>query len=74
MCVSAALVIQHAKRMRLIGLSSVANPAVQNFDTLLHKQRDFREEMLLDVKCVVLILFTTLLRNISTAIYTTGRV
>ena len=35
-----ALVIQHAKRMRRIILSSVACPALQYFPTLSHKWQD----------------------------------
>jgi hypothetical protein len=49
--VSVALVIQHAKRMRRIILSSVACPALQNFSTLSHKRHDFRKK-LLNTTCV----------------------
>ena len=38
-----ALVIQHAKRMRRIELSSVAFPGVRHFSTS-HKRHDFRGE------------------------------
>jgi len=41
-CVSVALVIQYAKRMRRIELSSVAYLALQYFFTLPHKQHDSR--------------------------------
>ena len=43
-CECAALVLQNAKRMRHITLSSVACPALQYFPTLSHKGRDLREK------------------------------
>jgi hypothetical protein len=50
--VSVALVIQHAKRMRRIMLSSVASPAVPYVSKLSHKRHDFRKKKLLNIKCV----------------------
>jgi hypothetical protein len=41
-----ALVVQHAKRMRPIVLSSVACPAVLHLSTLSHKRQDFREKVI----------------------------
>ena len=41
-CTSVALVIQHAKRMRRIILSSVTCLALQNFHRFSHKRQDFR--------------------------------
>jgi hypothetical protein len=39
--VSVALDIQHAGRMRLIIVSSVAHPDLPHFSTLSHKRHDF---------------------------------
>jgi hypothetical protein len=39
---SVALVIEHAKSMRRIMLTSVACPAPKYFSTLTHKRQDFR--------------------------------
>jgi hypothetical protein len=41
--VSVALVIQHAKRMRRIILSSVARPSLLFFCILFHNRHDFRK-------------------------------
>jgi hypothetical protein len=43
-CVSVVLVIQHAKRLLGIILSSVACAAVTYFPRLSHKHRDFRKK------------------------------
>jgi hypothetical protein len=56
-CVSVALTIQQAKRMRPIVLSSVACP-VLHFCTLSHKWKDFGGKVF-EHKMRVLILSTT---------------
>jgi len=51
-CVFVALSIQHAKRMRLVILSSVASPVVPHFDTLPYKRHRFREYVIEGEMCV----------------------
>jgi hypothetical protein len=50
--VSVVLVMQHAKRLCRIVLSSVTCLAVLYFSTLSHKRCDFRKKKLFNIKCV----------------------
>jgi hypothetical protein len=59
-----AVVIQHAKRMRRIILSSVACLALLYFSTLSHKRYDFRKNVI-EHKVCVLIFRTNFVWNIS---------
>ena len=54
-CMSVALVMQYAKRMRCTILSSVACPALQHFSTLSHNRPDFRKQSF-EYKICILIL------------------
>jgi hypothetical protein len=56
--VSAALVMEHAMRMRRIILSPVACLAVQHFSTLSHKWQDFQKNVT-EHKMYLFILSTT---------------
>ena len=53
-CVSVALGIQHAMRMRRIILSCVPSPRLQHFSALPHKLHGVRKE-LLNTKCVLIL-------------------
>ena len=59
-CVYVVLIMQHAKRMRHITLSSMACPALPYFPPLNHKRHHFREKKLLNIKYVCLSIFTNL--------------
>ena len=66
-CVSIALVIQHAKRIRRILLLSVACPAPPHFfATLSHEQHDFRGKKLLDTTCLRQATFSTHCTHLAT--------
>ena len=64
-CVSVALVIQHAKRMRRIILSSVICRALPYFSALSHKRHDLRGKKVTEYKVCVLICSTTCLQRFS---------
>jgi hypothetical protein len=63
-CVSVALAIQHAKRMRRIIFSSVGCLALPYFSTLSHKRHGFRKKFI-EHKMCILIFSTTFVLNIS---------
>jgi len=56
---SVALIIQHAKRVRLIILSSLACPVQLYFSILSHKRHDFRENKFIEPEMCVVIFSTT---------------
>jgi hypothetical protein len=53
-CMSIALVIQHAKRMRLVILSSVACLALPYFSKFSHKRNDFRKKVTAYEMCILI--------------------
>jgi hypothetical protein len=57
--VSVALVIQYAKRMRCIILSSVASPALPYFSALSHRDTIFEKKKVVESKTCVLIFSTS---------------
>ena len=64
MCASVSLVMQHAKRMRRIILSSAARPALPYFSTLSPKRHDLPKKVT-EYKLCVVIFSTTFASNIS---------
>jgi purine-cytosine permease-like protein len=63
-CVSLALIIHNARRMRRIIFPSVACLAVSFFSTLFHKRYDFIQKVI-EQKMYVLIFSTKFVLNIS---------
>jgi hypothetical protein len=63
-CVSVALVIQHAMRMRRIIVLSVACPTRQHFSALSHKRHDFLRNVT-EHKMCAFIFFASFVYNIS---------
>jgi hypothetical protein len=57
--VSVALVIQHAKRLRRIMLSSVACLVLPYFSILFRTGNNFRKKRVIERKMCVLVFFTT---------------
>jgi len=62
-CVSVNLVIQHAKRMRSIILSSLACMALKYFSTLSHKRRNIRKKNIEHKICVLHISKNVLIKS-----------
>ena len=57
--VSVALGIQHAKRMLHVILSPVVCMAIPYFPTLSHKRHDFRQKVIENNMCVLIVSTTT---------------